>query len=188
MPELILSDGRMIHYKDHYSHHSKAIICFHGVPSDHTAIENLPGFPFVDDFRFVTLDRPGYGESTPDPRMGYSRFAKDIEELLKHLDLEHIYFEGVSGGAPWALATAPQFDARVRGVILISPMGPLTEKVYSQVSKVNQRVYKVSKTFPFLMRVNVAGISLVLRHFPKWYLKNVQREDVQSRHSRYRDR
>lgn len=171
MPKFKLSDGRTIHYEDHCSKNKRAMIFFHGVPSDHTAIESLPGFPFLAGFRLITLDRPGYGNSTPSPKMGYSCFAKDIEELINHLGLDDIYFEGVSGGAPWALGTAAQLGLRVKGLILVSPMGPLTDKVFNQVSKVNQRVYKISKKFPLLMRVNVAGISLMLRYFPKLYLK-----------------
>jgi len=134
MPDFMLSDGRKLFYNDKFSKNSRAMICFHGVPSDHSAIESLPGFPFLDDCRIITLDRPGYGASTPDPRMGYSRFSSDIEALVDHLGLDRVLFEGVSGGAPWALACAAELGSRVSGVILISPMGPLTEKVLNQVS------------------------------------------------------
>ena len=117
------------------------------------------------------MDRPGYGLSSKNKKLGYRHFASDIKELAEHLNLTSFYLEGVSGGAPWALATAVALKDNVKGVVLVSPIGPLTPEVYRQTSKVHQRVYSVAKKYPFLMRVNIACISYILKHHPDWYLE-----------------
>jgi pimeloyl-ACP methyl ester carboxylesterase len=173
MTYIIKKDGRKLFYHDHAPENSETIIFFHGVPSDHSSVLSLPGFPFIENFRIILLDRPGYGESNSDKRMGYSRLKDDIEELTKHLGIEQFYVEGVSGGAPWALGVAVNLSNKVKGVVLVSPMGPLTDEVMKQINKVNRNVYKVARSFPFLMRINVATIGFILRHFPEWYLKKM---------------
>lgn len=47
----------------------------------------------------VTFDRPGYGESDPDPKRTYRSIALDIEELADHLELgSKFYVIGFSMG------------------------------------------------------------------------------------------
>lgn len=41
---------------------------------------------------FVSFDRPGYGESDPDPKRTPKSLASDIEELADHLGLGLKFF------------------------------------------------------------------------------------------------
>lgn len=56
--------------------------------------------------RLVSVDRPGLGVSTPDPRRTLADFAVDIEQFVEYRGLPSPVVIGNSQGAPFALACA----------------------------------------------------------------------------------
>lgn len=169
-----LRDGRHLCYFDQNPRATEVIISLNGTPSDHSALLSLPGFPFLESFRHLIVDRPGYGESDVARNMHYTNFADDIEQLTSSLKIGRFYIHASSGGAPWALATGLRLPEKVRGVILVSPVGPLTDKILASVNRINRRVYKIARVAPWLMRLNVILIGFVLKHWPDWYLEKMK--------------
>ncbi|KAK9048306.1 hypothetical protein SSX86_032731 [Deinandra increscens subsp. villosa] len=99
----------------------------------------------------VALDRPGYGESDPDPKRTVESLALDIEELADELNLgEKFYVAGYSMGGEviW-----------LQGAVLISPAvnywwhnlpSNLTNEAYSRQLQQDQWSLRVAHYLPWL--------------------------------------
>jgi pimeloyl-ACP methyl ester carboxylesterase len=72
--------------------------------------------------RTCLVDRPGFGLSDPEdfPRTAFrQRAVALVEAVLDALDLESAFLVGASGGGSWAVWTALDRPARVRGVVML---------------------------------------------------------------------
>ncbi|CAK9149222.1 unnamed protein product [Ilex paraguariensis] len=70
----------------------------------------------------VSFDRPGYGESDPDPKRTLSSIALDIEELADQLDLgSKFYVIGFSMGGQLIWGCQKYIPHRLAGAALIVP-------------------------------------------------------------------
>src|SRR5207253_1338960 len=100
-----------------------AVVLIHGQPGSGAdwsrVVERLQ-----DDFRVVTPDRPGYGD-TGGPAGGMVDNADAIVSLLDRLDIEAATVVGHSWGGGVALLLAHRHPDRVRGLVLVASIGPL---------------------------------------------------------------
>jgi pimeloyl-ACP methyl ester carboxylesterase len=71
--------------------------------------------------RLMSLDRPGIGGSDPKPGYRLLDWPDDVVEVADQLGIEQFAVEGLSGGAPFALACAYKIPHRLTGCSLISP-------------------------------------------------------------------
>jgi pimeloyl-ACP methyl ester carboxylesterase len=83
------------------------------------AVFNRPGT------RFIGVDRPGFGQSEPNPNGTFLTWPDDLKILADTLKLDRFGVVGVSGGAPYSLAVARAMPQRVIAVGLACPMAPL---------------------------------------------------------------
>lgn len=74
--------------------------------------------------RIISPDRPGYGQSDPQPDRTLLDWPADVSALGEALGLGDFGVLGVSGGGPWAAACAYSLPDRLTSVALASPMGP----------------------------------------------------------------
>lgn len=74
--------------------------------------------------RFVSVDRPGYGQSTFHPDRTLRSWALDVGELADALALERFAVFGHSGGGPNALSCAAELGDRVTMVVLVASVAP----------------------------------------------------------------
>ncbi|KAL9228575.1 hypothetical protein vseg_004138 [Gypsophila vaccaria] len=127
MPTIKLSDGRHLAYKEQ------------GVPKDvakHKAIV-VHGFnsskdiylPLSQEFvenhglYIVTFDRPGYGESDPNPKRTVKSDTFDVQELADHLNLgSKFYVVGVSLGNYVSWGFLKYLPHRLAGAALVVPV------------------------------------------------------------------
>ena len=72
------------------------------------------------NYTLVCVDRPGYGGSSPVSTYSYQQFAKDIQELADHLQVDQFYVAGHSSGGRYALACGACISDRVKGIAAIS--------------------------------------------------------------------
>jgi pimeloyl-ACP methyl ester carboxylesterase len=70
------------------------------------------------DVRVVTVERPGIGGSSRQPRRRIRDWPADVSALADALELASFGVVGTSGGGPYALATAAQLPDRVAAVAL----------------------------------------------------------------------
>lgn len=94
------------------------IVLVHGYPFNRSLwneqVEALSG-----RYRVVTPDLRGFGDSDSSPGTAtMNRMARDVAELMDHLDIPQAVIGGLSMGGYVVLAFCKQFESRVRALIL----------------------------------------------------------------------
>ena len=77
--------------------------------------------------RLITIDRPGFGRSDPQPDRSLLDWVDDFAELARLLELPPSPMVGWSGGGPYALACAARIPDRVPKVGVAATDGPWDE-------------------------------------------------------------
>ncbi|XP_031128200.1 uncharacterized protein LOC116030173 [Ipomoea triloba] len=129
-PRIKLSDGRYLAYKEHGVPKDKAtykIVYVHGYDScrHDPAIANNLSPDVIESLRVyvVSFDRPGYGESDPNPKRTEKGIALDIEELADALGLgSKFYVVGFSMGGQVVWTCLKYIPHRLAGASLIAPV------------------------------------------------------------------
>ena len=119
---LVQVDGRQIGVEDAGPESGVPVIVHHG-GTRHL----FPGA--VRDaqaagLRLIGYDRPGQGESTPQPGRVVADCAVDVRAILADLGLSRVSVWGSSAGGPYALATAALLSGMVSSVCVFAPLGP----------------------------------------------------------------
>jgi len=95
--------------------------------------------PFAKDFRVVTLDMAGHGQSKDFKRgqWNVATMAQDVEAVLRELDLKEAVLVGSSMGGPISLQVAADMPDRVRGVACVDTLHdaekPMPREIFQQM-------------------------------------------------------
>jgi len=100
------ADGRQLRIIEAGSLNGIPILVHHGTPSS-----RLLYHPWIKDaegrgIRLISYNRPGYGDSTPQPGRTVAAAANDVAAIAKELHINQLLVWGISGGGPHALACA----------------------------------------------------------------------------------
>ncbi|RVW94260.1 hypothetical protein CK203_034786 [Vitis vinifera] len=135
-----LRDGRHLAYKEH------------GV-SKQGSVEELGVY-------VVSFDRPGYGESDPNPKRTMKSLALDVEELADQLELgPKFYVVGYSMGGQAVWGCLKYIPHRLAGATLIAPVinywwpgfpANLSKEAYYQQFPQDQWALRVAHYTPWL--------------------------------------
>ncbi|MGI8879071.1 MAG: alpha/beta fold hydrolase [Jatrophihabitans sp.] len=93
-------------------------------------------------FSVVTMDRPGYGLSSPWPGRSVADIADDAAAVMDHLGYERFAVRGGSGGGPHALACAARLPHRVLAAEVVSGGAPLTAEEIDQQVEQNRESFR----------------------------------------------
>ncbi|MAT72135.1 MAG: hypothetical protein CMJ58_21725 [Planctomycetaceae bacterium] len=121
-----LSDGRQLHYTDYGAPDGRLVLFFHGTPGScrdaRIVQENLRSA----SIRLITPSRPGLGRSTFQPGRRILDWPCDVDQLVAAVEGPGARFSilAMSGGTPYALATARAFPDRVEQVVIASGYAP----------------------------------------------------------------
>ncbi|XP_058107165.1 uncharacterized protein LOC131250833 [Magnolia sinica] len=126
-PRIKLSDGRHLAYKEHGVPKEEAkykIVYVHGFDScRHDALPMSLELAEELGVYLVSFDRPGYGESDPNPRRTPKSTALDIEELADQLKLgSKFYVIGFSMGGQVIWGCLKYIPHRLAGATLLTPV------------------------------------------------------------------
>lgn len=121
------ADGRIVGFAEYGDPAGSPVLAFHGVPGSRLMFRPTAAPAERLGLRIIAPDRPGYGLSEPQPGRVLSDWPEDVAALLKHLEIDRFSLIGISGGAPFAAATAAHFGDRVAALGLVSPMGPVAD-------------------------------------------------------------
>lgn len=125
-----LRDGRHLAYKESGVPREKArfkIVFVHGFDRcrhDVTITAFLPP-RVIEEFgvNIISFDRPGYGESDPDPYRTPKSIALDVEELADQLNLgDKFYLTGYSLGGQTVWSSLKYIPHRLAGAALMAPV------------------------------------------------------------------
>lgn len=103
------------------------VIACHGIPGTRLMFRPTQAVAQKLKLRLIAPDRPGFGRSTPQENRTLRDWPLDVEAVLDAYGIDRFAILGVSGGGPFAVATAAHFGDRVAAMSLISPMGPVAE-------------------------------------------------------------
>lgn len=96
-----------------------AIIVHHGAPGLGSRSEPVRSFgPFSDEYRVVTFDARGSGESSDVPPYTHEQWVSDIDAIREHLGLETFVMAGGSYGGFLAMEYTLAHPERVSALIL----------------------------------------------------------------------
>ena len=82
--------------------------------------------------RIVSPDRPGIGGSSLQPNRQLSHWSPVVRQLVDHLGIRAFRVLGISGGAPYAYATATAMPERVRAVAIVSGATPIVDLAHHE--------------------------------------------------------
>jgi pimeloyl-ACP methyl ester carboxylesterase len=99
-------DGRTLRIIEAGLLNGMPVLVHHGTPGS-----RLLYHPWVKDaeergIHLISYERPGYGDSTPQPGRIVASAANDVAIISKELNLSQLSVWGISGGGPHALACA----------------------------------------------------------------------------------
>ncbi len=115
---------RTVGFRTLGSEAGRAVMLCHSAPGS-SAFDPQPPITAGLGVRLITVDRPGYGASTPlagTPSIG--AFAEDLIAVLDHLEVESAPLVGWSAGGRVALAAASRHPGRVPAVATVGTPAP----------------------------------------------------------------
>ena len=121
-----LSDGRDLAYALWGDPYGEPVFLFHGAPGSRMFVPD-PEITARAEVCLVTVDRPGYGGSDPDPGRSILDWAADVRQLADVIQMQRFAVVAHSSGGPYALACAHELTDRVSAVALVSCVAPYDE-------------------------------------------------------------
>src|SRR5688572_15345808 len=114
-------DGRVLSYLDVGDSRGPLVIHNHGGPSSRFEARLFANSAAKHRLRFICVDRPGMGRSSPQQARTYAGWADDMTTIADALGYRAFGVTGWSEGGPWALAAAAYIDPlRLRHVSSIA--------------------------------------------------------------------
>lgn len=122
--DVTVADGRTVHGYD-TGGGGTPVLWQHGTPNVGTPPEPLRAAADELGLRWVSIDRAGYGGSSPHPGRTVGDAARDALAAVDALGIDRFAVMGYSGGGPHALACAALAPTRVAAAVAISPLAPI---------------------------------------------------------------
>jgi pimeloyl-ACP methyl ester carboxylesterase len=172
-------DGRNLSYLEVGNPHGPLVIHNHGGPSSRLEARLFAKAASKHRLRFVCVDRPGMGQSSPQAARTYSGWADDLTTIADALGHREFGVTGWSEGGPWALAAAAYIDpARLRHVTNIAggcygTFGDNWAKEY--LSKADALGGFLALHFEPGFRLMYASIGVTAEHFRTTYIKELRK-------------
>jgi pimeloyl-ACP methyl ester carboxylesterase len=120
-----LRSGRALEVREYGDPGGHPALFFHGLVGSHHQASYIAGQAERAGLRLIAPNRPGVGGSEFVRRRTALDAVPDVEDLVAALGLPGFSVIGISGGAPYALATLHTLRHRVRTATVISGMGPI---------------------------------------------------------------
>ena len=120
-----LRSGRKLDVQEYGARAGHPAFFFHGLIGSHHQAAYVSEQAEQAGLRIIAPNRPGVGRSEFAVRGSARDVVSDVEDVAEALGLERFSVIGISGGAPYALATLADLRQRVRTVTVISGMGPM---------------------------------------------------------------
>ena len=123
--ELRLPDGRRLTYSDQGDLQGFPVVLMHGLGGSRYLRHPDDSLLLKHGLRLIIPERPGCGNSDPQPGRQLSDWLPDMDALARHLGLSRFAVLGYSAGTPYALATALSQPERVSALHLVAPVPPI---------------------------------------------------------------
>jgi pimeloyl-ACP methyl ester carboxylesterase len=143
-----LRDGRRLGYAACGDPDGEPLLVCHGFPNSRVFGALFDEVGREHGFRVLCPDRPGIGVSDPAPDRALTDWPADVADLFDRLGVDSARVLGISGGGPYALATAalePRTD-RAAVVCGIGPMASvgLDERLWYYLARFTPRLSRLA--------------------------------------------
>src|SRR5438034_10105956 len=119
-----LEDGAVIAFEEYGNANGEPVIFCHGWPSSRI-MARLTDDPARDlGIRIISPDRPGISGSSLQPDRKLTDWPRLVERNTDHLAIYDFRMLAISGGAPYAYATAAAMPKPVQAIALVARAPP----------------------------------------------------------------
>lgn len=122
-----LHDGAVLAFEQYGDLNGTPVIFCHGWPSSRTMAQLANEPAQTLGIRIISPDRPGISGSTMHFDRKLSDWPAVVERLVDDLGLGDFHILAISGGAPYAYATAVAMPKRVRAIGVVGGVIPFAE-------------------------------------------------------------
>lgn len=161
-----LSEGAVIAFEEYGDPNGVPVLFCHGWPSSRI-MARLTDEPARDlRIRIISPDRPGICGSSLQPERKLTDWPRVVERVIEHLGIREFRVLAISGGAPYAYATAVAMTQRVRAIAIVGGAPPMAELVDAEgLLPLYRWMLALHRTRPRLLRrlFHIARLILSLR-------------------------
>ena len=162
-----LSDGRRLAFEDLGDPDGLPVFVFHGSPSCRLAPGLYPGEPIPWNVRLIAPDRPGFGQSDPQPGRTLADWPDDVAALADALRLDRFYLAGGSSGGPAVLSCGWKLSDRVVAAALVGGLAPPHDaSLTAAMGRTSRTLLALARRAPFLVRLNYEFLAWLSRRNP----------------------
>lgn len=173
------SDGRTLAYCEVGDPNGPLVLHNHGSPSCRLEAHLFADVAAKLRLRFVCVDRPGYGKSSPQQTLSHASWANDLMTIADALGHREFAVTGWSGGGPAALAAAAYIDPqRLRHVTYIAGAcyGAFGDNwAADQLSKIDALGGSLALHFQPAFRALYATIGITAEYFRDTYIEQLRK-------------
>lgn len=172
-------DGRTLAHLEVGDPDGPLVLHNHGGPSSRLEARLFAEAAAKHRLRLVCVDRPGLGQSSPQPTRTFAGWADDLTTVADALGYAEFGVTGWSEGGPWALAAAAYIDPRrLRHVASIAGAcyGTFGENwAADHLSKADAFGGFLALHFEPGFRLMYATLGLAAEHFRTAYVEQVRK-------------
>src|SRR5260370_2073133 len=114
-----LENGRIIAFEEYGDENGLPVIFCHGWPSSRTMARLTDKAARDLGIRIISPDRPGISGSSLQPNRKLLDWPPLVQRLVDSLHIGEFRVLAISGGAPYAYATARAMPERVRAIAIV---------------------------------------------------------------------
>lgn len=147
----VLRDGRQLGFGEYGDPNGQPIFFFHGLAGSRLDAIHLHSNSLLNNYRLISIDRPGMGLSSIDKKRTILSWSSDVEELADHLGIKKFSIIGHSGGAPFVAGCAYKIPTRLNGIAIVAGMGPFEiPEATSSLSRGQRLLNRAIKAMPWV--------------------------------------
>jgi pimeloyl-ACP methyl ester carboxylesterase len=160
---IAVGEDRQIGFAEFGAPWGRAVFWLHGTPGARRQIPvEARVYAEQNDIRLIGIDRPGIGSSTPHRYENIRAFGDDLRTIADTLGIDKMAVIGLSGGGPYALASAAVLPDRVVAAGVLGGVAPFLgdEGITSGLMNLGKRAAPLLRLGGDPLRI---GASLVIR-------------------------
>lgn len=122
-----LDNGGIVAFQEYGAANGVPVVFCHGWPSSRTMARLADEPARALGVRIISPDRPGISDSSIQPNRTLADWPRVLERLVDHLCIGEFRILAISGGAPYAYATAVAMPKRVHALAIVGGVIPFAE-------------------------------------------------------------
>ena len=172
MTTFTLKNGHKICYEEYGDRKGKPVFYLHGWPGSRYRSAFYDKLAKRQKIRIISPDRPGYGRSDYKENRKLLDYPNDLVELADHLKIKKFAVVGVSGGGPYAAATAYKIPDRLTKVGIVVGLAPTyVPGILKDMPLVYRFGWENYSRFPIIAYLGSLYHSIESRYFPTLFSK-----------------